>query len=227
MCLSLPFRPISLSPLFYTVQQYSCSLAEKHEEEEITHQLKIKRRSTFVQTTTGAATGIGGSSSSSKKKKARASSILGTGKASVLSVLPSGPQQMERKIGWVRWLCQFPMARRHTKNNPIGTYQQEVRYWIRLLLILIGIVSAVVIWCILNCSETILKHKLQLVSNPTRFGSITMNTTTATDTGTGTESSKSNVRTMIEAASAFALKNQNYGLSCFGYYFGFNMVSTI
>ncbi|VEU44418.1 unnamed protein product [Pseudo-nitzschia multistriata] len=88
-------------------------------------------------------------------------------------VLPAPPQKKRIFAGLARWLVACPSARSKTKNNPIGTYQQEVRYWTRLILILLGLIISAVIFIIKKLSDFLLETKLKLVTDPVLFGNTT------------------------------------------------------
>jgi H+/Cl- antiporter ClcA len=148
----------------------------------------------------------------------------------------------------IRWLISFPTSRARTKNNPIGAYQQELRYWTRLVLVLVGLVSAIVIWCIVNISNLLLTKKNNFVTNTIRYNnnynytsffssSFSNNNMTMTNLSTSnfiTKAGNVNVTAASHAATEFVINNGTgndstnyYGLSSFAYFIGFNILFTI
>ena len=123
-----------------------------------------------------------------------------------------------------------------------GAYQQEILYWTRLVLILVGLVSAIVIWCIVKLSELLLVTKNDFVTNPIQYDNNYNYTTFSSSNTDMTNLSTSNfltdgfgnvnVTAASDAATDFVINNgadngtNYYGLSSFAYFIGFNMLFT-
>ena len=158
-----------------------------------------------------------------------------------ISILP--PQKDRFFVGLLRWLITFPTARQHSKNNPIGAYQLEERYIIRLVLIMVGIVAAAIIWTTVNLSENFLIWKLNFVTNPVRFnGDGNYNSSTSSNiTALAVENFRNNITGKLnitaasDAATLFVTTRTTdfdssgyYGLPMgFGCFLGFNVFFTV
>lgn len=121
--------------------------------------------------------------------------------------VPTPPQKKRLFAGLARWLMPCPHARSKAKNNPIGAYQQEIRYWTRLVLIVLGLLVSVVILVMKEASEGLLDAKISFVTDPQFFGETLL--TNSTIAGNGSK--------RITGA-------KSYGWNAFGCFLGLNLL---